>query len=146
MKGFWNKLSMISRVYKPLLWLLVFLPGPVFAAVCDQSRPGWQPSDGPVTIFGEALHQLTTSGVAGLLVVMILALRFRNVWFTLVITLIAFIVAYLLYIAWSDPKGLMLASIAEGCVGPPFGAMAVLIGAGAFVLFWQFNGKKRSAP
>lgn len=121
------------------------LPDPAFAIACENTRPSWDPADGPMSIWGETLHIMTGSGVIGLLIVMILAARFQNFWFTAIVTACAFGASCLYYNAWvsADPKSTLSASISEGCVGPPFGGIALLLIA-AFVLFaWQLFGPKR---
>lgn len=118
---------------------------PAFAFACENTRPHWNATDGNMTVLGETLHIMTGSGVIGLLIVMILAARFQNRWFTCVISACAFAAAFLYYNAWSaaDPKSTMAASIAEGCVGPPYGGIIILILATLLLIMWQLFGPKR---
>lgn len=125
--------------------LLSLATTPAFAFACENTRPHWNAADGNMTMLGETLHILTGSGAIGLLIVMILAARFQNFWFTCVICACAFGAAFLYYNAWSaaDPKSTMAASIAEGCVGPPYGGITILILAALLLITWQFFGPKR---
>lgn len=124
---------------------LTLVSTPAFAFACENTRPHWNAADGNVTMLGEAVHILTGSGAIGLFIVMILAARFQNRWFTFIIAASALGAAFLYYNAWTsaDPKSTLAASIAEGCVGPPYGGMGVLILAAFALIAWHFFGPKR---
>ena len=125
--------------------MLTFCATPAFAAACQNTRPNWNEADGPMTILGETWHIISGSGVIGLLIIMILAARFQNRWFTLIIAACALGTAFLFYNAWSaaDATSTIAASIAEGCVGAPYGGISILIFSAFLLLIWQFFGPKR---
>jgi len=122
-------------------------PASAQVTVCSHSRPNWDSDLGDATWLTEMLHILSSSGVLALFVVMVLAIKFKNLGFTVVVTAAALIVCYFFFNAWtvSDSKSVMFRSILEGCVGPPFGAIAVIFGAAAFLIGWQFFGNPKRA-
>lgn len=125
--------------------MLTFGATPAFAAACQNTRPNWIEADGPMTMLGETWHIMSGSGVIGLFIIMILAARFQNRWFTLIIAACALGAAFLFYNAWSaaDATSTIAASIAEGCVGAPYGGISILILAAFLLIIWQFFGPKR---
>ncbi|MEO0944612.1 MAG: hypothetical protein AAFY06_07180 [Pseudomonadota bacterium] len=127
--------------------LITARPVAAQASVCSHSRPNWDITLGDTTWVGEALHILTSSGVIALFLAMVLAVRFKNVWFTLVLSAVTLVACYFYHNAWtvSDPKSVMFRSITEGCVGPPYGAILVLLAAVLVLLGWQFLGTRRHA-
>lgn len=125
--------------------MLTLVSSPAFAIACENTRPHWNAADGNMTILGETWYILTGSGVIGLFIVMILAARFGNLWFTLIIVASSLAAAFLYYNAWTsaDPNSTLAASIAEGCVGPPYGGISILLLAALVLIAWQFFGPKR---
>jgi len=116
-----------------------------FARACENTRPNWSAADGPMTMLGETLHIVTGSGVIGLFVLMALAARFKNRWFTWVVCACAFGAAFLYYNAWTaaDPKSPFRVSIEEGCVGAPYGGIAILVVTALALIAWQYFGPER---
>lgn len=135
---------------KPVSYLSALLAASTFpgialaqVTVCNHSRPNWESDLGDANWFTEMLHILSSSGVLALFIVMVLAVRFKNLWFTIVVALAALVACFFFYNAWtvSDPKSVMFRSIIEGCVGPPYGGIVVILGAVCVMVGWQFFGK-----
>lgn len=124
---------------------LTLVSTPAFASACKNTRPLWEASDGAMTWLGETFYILTGSGVIGLFILMVLAARFRNRWFTIIVAASAFLAAFLYFNAWSsaDPTSTIVASIAEGCVGPPHGGISILILCALVLITWQFWSERR---
>ena len=139
-----KQFSLLGVLLTAMAWVW---PASAQVTVCSHSRPNWDSDLGDATWVTEMLHILSSSGVLALFVVMVLAIKFKNLWFSLVVTSAGVLASYFFYNAWtvSDPKSVMFRSIVEGCVGPPYGAIAVIMGAAAVVIVWQFFGKPRGA-
>jgi len=139
-----KQFSLLGVLLTAMFWVW---PASAQVTVCSHSRPNWDSDLGDATWLTEMLHILSSSGVLALFVVMILAIKFKNLWFSFVVTSAGLLASYFFYNAWtvSDPKSVMFRSIVEGCVGPPYGAIAVILGAAAIVIVWQFFGKPRGA-
>ena len=139
-----RQFSLLGVLLTAMLWVW---PASAQITVCAHSRPNWDSDLGDATWLTEMLHILSSSGVLALFVVMVLAIKFQNFWFSLIVTSAGLLASYFFYNAWtvSDPKSVMFRSIVEGCVGPPYGAIAVILGAAALVIVCQFFGKSRRA-
>ncbi|MEM8654668.1 MAG: hypothetical protein AAGF36_07965 [Pseudomonadota bacterium] len=91
------------------------MPSAAWAEVCDKARPGW---DGEtVGMVGEAANLFLSPAGLALLLLSLIALRFRHQWIGLaaVILWTVFITA----VTMADPTALRPQAMAEGCVGPP---------------------------
>ena len=139
-----KRFSLLGVLLTAMLWVW---PASAQVSVCSHSRPNWDSDLGDATWVTEMLHILSSSGVLALFVVMILAIKFKNLGFTVVVTAAALMASYFFYNAWtvSDSKSVMFRSIVEGCVGPPYGAIVVILGAATVVIVWQFFGKPKRA-
>lgn len=139
-----RQFSLLGVLLTAMLWVW---PASAQITVCAHSRPNWDSDLGDSNWLTEMLHILSSSGVLALFVVMVLAIKFKNLWFSLVVTSAGLLASYFFYNAWtvSDPKSVMYRSIVEGCVGPPYGAIAVILGAAIIVIGWQFFGKPKRA-
>ena len=139
-----KQFSLLGLLLTAMFWVW---PASAQVTVCSHSRPNWDSDLGDATWVTEMLHILSSSGVLALFVVMILAIKFQNLWFSLVVTLAGLLASYFFYNAWtvSDPKSVMFRSIVEGCVGPPYGAIAFILGAAIIVVGSQFFGRTRGA-
>lgn len=139
-----KQFSLLGVLLTAMFWVW---PASAQITVCSHSRPNWDSDLGDATWVTEMLHILSSSGVLALFVVMILAIKFKNLGFTVVVTAAALIASYFFYNAWtiSDPKSVMFRSIVEGCVGPPYGAIAVILGAATIMIGWQLFGKPKRA-
>ena len=139
-----RQFSLLGVLLTAMLWVW---PASAQITVCAHSRPNWDSDLGDATWVTEMLHILSSSGVLALFVVMVLAIKFQNFWFSLIVTSAGLLASYFFYNAWtvSDPKSVMFRSIVEGCVGPPYGAIAVILGAAALVIVCQFFRKSKRA-
>ena len=137
-----KQFSLLGILLTATFWVW---PASAQVTVCSHSRPNWDSDLGDATWLTEMLHILSSSGVLALFVVMVLAIKFKNLWFSFVVTSAGLLASYFFYNAWtvSDPKSVMFRSIVEGCVGPPYGAIVVILGAAALVIVWQFFGKSK---
>ena len=137
-----KQFSLLGALSTAMFWVW---PASAQVTVCSHSRPNWDSDLGDATWFTEMLHILSSSGVLALFVVMVLAVKFKNLWFSLVVTSAALLACYFFYNAWtvSDSKSVMFRSIVEGCVGAPYGAIAVILGAALVVIGWQMFGKPK---
>jgi hypothetical protein len=99
------------------LILLLAPASPAFAEVCDKTRPGWTPADGPVSALGELLVFATTP--AALLVLVAVAagwyLRQQLLLSAVMLASLVFIIPQ----KWPVNPDLLLAARSEGCIGPP---------------------------
>jgi hypothetical protein len=92
------------------------LPLPARAEVCDKVRPLWEPGT-PATAWDELIGLMATPPSLLLLLVSMLALRFRHQWGVLVA-----VVGWSIWVslvALSTPDDIRSAAIAEGCIGSP---------------------------
>ena len=139
-----KQFSLLGVLLTAMSWVW---PASAQVTVCSHSRPNWDSDLGDATWVTEMLHILSSSGVLALFVVMVLAIKFKKLGFTVVVTTASLLACYFFYNAWtvSDSKSVMFRSIVEGCVGPPYGAIAVILGAATFVIGWQFFGKPKRA-
>lgn len=90
---------------------------PAFAEVCDKARPGWDPADGPLGIWGELLVFATSPAM--LLVIAALAAGW---YFRQSLLLSAAMLAALVFAVpqrWPVNPDLVAAARSEGCMGPP---------------------------
>ena len=96
--------------------ILVSLPLPAWAEVCDKVRPGWDGT--PVSAWQEALWIMGSPASLVLLVASALVIRFRHAWGGLAVFVgWSFLVsAFTIY----DPTdGMRAQASAEGCIGSP---------------------------
>ena len=108
--------------------ILALTPGAAWAEVCDTQRPSW---DGlPVGSVTEAFNLFTSPAGMGLLVLSLIALRFRQQWIGLGAVLLWTV--WITMITMADPTGLRADAVAEGCIGPPtlfiLAAAAICVG------------------
>lgn len=96
--------------------LLLFSASPALAAVCDQQRPDWQPSDGPVSAFGELLHLATSLPGLAIAGAFVLALTRGGKWDWPVATTLPAIIAIASYVGANST--INRAAVEEGCAGP----------------------------
>ena len=139
-----RQFSLLGVLLTAMFWVW---PASAQVTVCSHSRPNWDSDLGDATWVTEMLHILSSSGVLALFIVMVLAIKFKNLWFSVVVASAGLLASYFFYNAWtvSDPKSVMFRSIVEGCVGAPYGAIAVILGAALVVIGWQFFGKPKRA-
>ena len=92
-----------------------FFPSFAWAEVCDKARPGW---DGvPVGMLGEAVSLFLSPAGVALLLMSVIALRFRQQWIGLAAVILW--TGFITVVTMADPTGLRPQAMAEGCVGPP---------------------------
>ncbi|MBT5414522.1 MAG: hypothetical protein HOK81_07990 [Rhodospirillaceae bacterium] len=106
----------------------VLLPAaPAAAEVCDKIRPSWSPTDGPIGAVGEAVYHSSTGFglVAAVLLVMGLVARHRLVRFASSGGLA--LMATPLASEWWNMHPIYREALAEGCLGPPYVSIAVLL-------------------
>lgn len=95
------------------LTLALLAPSPAWAEVCDKARPGW---DGvPVTAWQEALTLMTSPAALILLMLSLIALRFRSAWGALAVTVLW--TGLVTLVSMVDISGLRDAAMTEGCIG-----------------------------
>ncbi len=104
----------MGPIRRRLIWgVLLLVPAPAWAEVCDKMRPGW--NGAPVTAFGEFLYLLQTPVVLLLIVATALAVRFRSEWGGLVVV-IGWSLSTFLATGWGD-GAVRAAGVTEGCMG-----------------------------
>ena len=96
--------------------------GPALAEVCDKVREGWDPADGPVGFWGEALSWLLSIPGVFLLCLTLAVILVGWRWLSLGAAILPLGFAILLVIG-SDNE-VMRFAMDEGCVGPVAGAIA----------------------
>lgn len=111
---------------------MTLLPGPALAEVCASLRPGWIADGGPVGAGAEAIYIL--SSFPGLVVLAFLAfgLARPNLWISTACALPAFGLAGLLGITRRADSA--AAAIAEGCIGPVWPVVLLLVALGGVTL------------
>jgi len=92
-----------------------FFPVSARAEICDKPYPDWDGT--PVTAFGEALNLFLSPAGIALLLLSVVALRFRQQWVGLAAVLLWTV--FITVVTMADPTGLRPAMLAEGCVGSP---------------------------
>lgn len=95
--------------------IVAILPSTSLAEVCETERPGWDGT--PVTAVGEAVNLFLSPAGLILLIVSLIALRFRNQWIGLVAILLW--TGFMTLVTMADPTGMRAPAMAEGCVGSP---------------------------
>lgn len=126
--------------------LLLSTTSPVFGEVCDKERPSWDPSDGPMTAFGEVYDFLFSPVGLAFLAITVGAIAFRS----RVLSILGFTVSALFalgvnaYHRFPDPTGISDFAIQEGCIGPPHLLIAFLIAICA-VNLWNAVVRKRNS-
>lgn len=97
------------------LGVFAFAPRAAWAEVCDKERPDW---DGTrVGIVGEAINLFLSPAGIALLLLSVIALRFRHQWIGLAAVILWTV--FITVVTMADPTGLRPQAMAEGCVGPP---------------------------
>ena len=92
-----------------------FFPRAAWAEVCDKPYPDW---DGTrVTALGEAVNLFTSPAGIALLLMSLVALRFRQQWVGLAAVILWTV--FITVVTMADPTGLRADMLAEGCVGAP---------------------------
>ncbi|WP_299208570.1 hypothetical protein [uncultured Tateyamaria sp.] len=102
---------------KPAYFLLSLsmLPQAAMAEVCDKERPGW---DGmPVGMIGEAINLFLSPAGVALLLLSLVALRFRHQWIGLAAVILWTV--FITIVTMADPTGVRGLAMVEGCIGPP---------------------------
>ena len=122
------------------LALLALAPQAGWAEVCDKTRPGWSPDQGPVTGGAETLYILASPVGLGLVAVMVLALVFPRRWLALLAALPALALAGLLVI--SRQSDMAALAMTEGCIGSAIPAVVLLVLAAAVVLVRGFQARR----
>lgn len=92
-----------------------FFPNPALAEVCDKERPHWDGA--PVGMIGEAVNLFLSPAGVALLLLSLVALRFRHQWIGLLAVILWTL--FVTVITMADPTGIRELAMAEGCVGPP---------------------------
>ncbi|GGX43676.1 hypothetical protein GCM10007385_09490 [Tateyamaria omphalii] len=92
-----------------------FFPNTGWAGVCDKERPGWDGA--PVGAIGEATNLFLSPAGVALLLLSLVALRFRHQWIGLVAVILWTV--FITVITMADPTGVRALAMVEGCVGPP---------------------------
>jgi hypothetical protein len=98
--------------------LILFLATatPAMAEVCEKTRPGWSPADGPVTALGEALVFAMTPAALLLIVGVGAGWYFRQQLVLSAVVLASLVFAFPRI--WPVNPDLLAAASAEGCIGP----------------------------
>ncbi|MGL5012657.1 MAG: hypothetical protein ACRC6I_22545 [Paracoccaceae bacterium] len=104
--------------------LTALMASPAMAEVCSAVRPGWSPGDGAVSVLGEAVRFLLWGGGAVLIAAVAAGIYWRKSIVLNAVLLLAVVMA-VPYLWPLDPVTRGLA-VAEGCVGPATGAIALL--------------------
>ncbi len=120
------------------LVMMLLSNGSALANACKTVRPAW--SGETVGLIGEAFNLVFSSGGIVLIIMMILAFRFRHLWFSIIIASCAFLLAFMNFYAWRNPVGIDVDARQEGCIGEPTLAIAVFIFLGILILLAQFFG------
>lgn len=95
--------------------MLALLPAPAWAEICDKERPDWDGA--PVGMVGEAITLFLSPAGIGLLLLSVVALRFRQQWIGLLAVILWAV--FVTIVTMADPTGLRLQGMAEGCIGSP---------------------------
>ena len=106
---------MIRQRGKAAAWLLACLPGSAWAEVCVTQRPGWYGQ--PVGVIVEAVYLFLSPAGIALLLLSVIALRFRHQWVGLAAVILWTV--FITVVTMADPTGLRPQAMAEGCVGAP---------------------------
>ncbi|KIC51889.1 hypothetical protein [Tateyamaria sp. ANG-S1] len=95
--------------------LLALFPTATWAEVCDKARPGW---DGQaVGMVGEAVSLFLSPAGIALLLISLIALRFRHQWIGLAAVILWTV--FITVVTMADPTGVRPQAMVEGCIGPP---------------------------
>jgi hypothetical protein len=103
--------------FRRQLALFIATATPAMAEVCDKTRPGWAPDDGPLGIWGEVLVFVTTPALLVIIIALIAGWYFRQHLLLSAVMLAAVVFAVPQYVP-VNPE-LVAAAQAEGCMGPP---------------------------
>ncbi|MBA4781824.1 MAG: hypothetical protein H2045_01210 [Rhizobiales bacterium] len=114
-----------------------------FANVCTELRPGW--SGEANGLVGEAFNLVFSPGGVVLLIMVALAMRLRNLWFSVVISACAALLAAINVYTRFNPVGIDVEGRREGCIGEPGLAIAIFVLLAVATLCWQFFGPKRKS-
>ena len=126
-------MSAISKAFPLLCSLLVVaMPAPAAAEVCDKARPRWSPADGPVGQLGETFFTFTSTGGIVLMALLAISLLIRVRWLFILNAVLTFLFGFALALNWIDMHEITRAAVAEGCVTAPVLPVATL--AALFVL------------
>ncbi len=98
-----------------ILFPLTFLPSPAWAEVCDKARPGWDGAH--VGVVGEAISLFLSPAGVALLLLSLIALRFRHQWVGLAAVILWTV--FITVVTMADPTGVRGLAMAEGCIGAP---------------------------
>ena len=112
--------------------LLAFGPTTVLAEACSVKRPNWIPGT-PVSAVDEALALFFTTPSMLLLAATILAFRFKSQWIGLVTILLwSVLVSFQVLMPAEDAYA---TAFAEGCIGPSWLFVAIVIMLCAILVF-----------
>ncbi len=109
-----GNLSPRGQLYA-LVTAISFFPRAAWAEVCDKPYPDWDGT--PVTAVGEALNLFLSPAGIALLLMSLVALRFRQQWVGLAAVILWTV--FITVVTMADPTGLRADMLAEGCVGSP---------------------------
>ena len=126
-----------------LIALLTLLPAPAMARVCENTRPDWVATDGPVGAVGEAVYVLTSPVGLILMGLALLALIWPRRWLAVIVALPVLALAGLLVL--SRQAEVAVQAMAEGCIGGIWPVVVLLVVIAAAVLVRGFN-RSRGAP
>ncbi|WP_415921957.1 hypothetical protein [Tateyamaria sp. SN6-1] len=117
-------------------------PGAAWAQACATARPGWDGA--PANALTEAVALFTSPAGIFLLVLSVVALRFRHQWVGLAAVLLwtVFITA----VTMADPTGQRADAVIEGCVGAPTLFIVVVAAICVGIVLWTKPRTQNDPP